>query len=88
MARTLTLPEIIDVVAVGPLHKELCGLRGEDLQLDASNVQRVGGLGLQVLLSAVATWQGDGHRVVAINASPAFQETIRLSGASLGGHTG
>jgi chemotaxis protein CheX len=62
----------------------LCGLRGEDLQLDASNVQRVGGLGLQVLLSAVATWQGDGHRLAAVNASQAFNETVRLSGAKLG----
>jgi chemotaxis protein CheX len=84
MARTLVLPEIIDVVTVGPLHKELCGLRGEDLQLDASNVQRVGGLGLQVLLSAAATWRTDGHRLDTTNASRAFTETVRLSGAKLG----
>ncbi len=84
MARTLVLPEIIDVTAVGPLHKELCGMRGDDIQLDASNVQRVGGLGLQVLLSAAATWRGDGHRLAAINPSQAFTETVRLSGANLG----
>ena len=84
MARTLVLPEIIDVVAVAPLHKELCGLRGEDIQIDASNVQRVGGLGLQVLLSAAATWRSDGHSLATINASQTFTETVRLSGANLG----
>jgi chemotaxis protein CheX len=84
MTRTLVLPEVVDLVATGPLHKELSGLRGEDLQLDASGVQRMGGLGLQLLLSAAATWRSDGHRLTALNASPAFNETVRLSGASLG----
>ena len=88
MARTYVLPEIIDLVAAGPLLKELGGLRGEDISLDASGVQRMGGLGLQVVLSAAATWRSDGHSFAAINASPAFQEAMRLSGASLGGHIG
>jgi len=51
------------------------------LSLDASGVQRLGGLCLQVLLSAEATWATDGHPFVISTASPAFAEGARRMGA-------
>ncbi|WP_312597550.1 STAS domain-containing protein [Brevundimonas sp.] len=60
MADVLVLPEILDLKAAAPLKAELVARRGQDLVLDASGVQRLGGLCLQVLLSAARTWAADG----------------------------
>ena len=55
------LPDVLDVKSADPLLRELLASRGQPIALDASGVQRLGGLGLQVLLSAQATWRADGH---------------------------
>jgi chemotaxis protein CheX len=84
MARPFALPEVVDLVAVAPLRSDLIALRGEDVDLDASAVQRIGGLGVQLLLSAAATWRQDGRAFSAVRRSPAFEEALRLTGATLG----
>ena len=55
--------------------------RGAPVDIDASGVQRLGGLCLQVLLSAEATWATDGHDFVISAASPAVAEGARRLGA-------
>lgn len=80
-ARSFVLPDVIDLVAVRPLHKALLDLRGDDLVIDAGAVQRINGLGLQVIASAEATWARDERRFDISNASPAFAEAVRLAGA-------
>jgi chemotaxis protein CheX len=84
MARSFVLPEVVDLVAVTPLRSNLIALRGEDVELDASAVQRISGLGVQLLLSAAATWRQDGHAFSAARTSPALEEALRLTGARLG----
>ena len=77
----LKLPTVLDVTCVNELVGQLKQLRGAPLVLDASAVERVSGLGLQVLLSARLTWAADGA-ALAVNApSPAFQDALALSGA-------
>ena len=77
----MELPETLDLKAAGPLRAALLEARGAPVEIDASAVQRLGGLCLQVLLSAEATWATDGHPFVISAASPAFAEGARRMGA-------
>jgi chemotaxis protein CheX len=78
-AQSLALPENFDLVAVGPTHQALLGLGG-DLELDASAVRQVSGLGLQLLLSAEATWARDGREFKIVNPAPSLADAFRLAG--------
>jgi len=79
---TLTLGDSLEMTAAGPLHKELLGRRGQPVTLDASQVRRIGGQCLQVLLSAQATWSADGASFQIIDPSPEFADGLALMGAS------
>src|SRR4051812_15595176 len=76
------LPEIIDVEAAAQLVGDLLAYIGRPLTLDASEVRRLGGLGLQVLLSARKTWAEDRVALGLINPSPVFADTLELFGAT------
>ena len=78
---TLHLAENLDLNAAAPLRGALLQARGAALDMDASGVQRLGGLCLQVLLSAEATWATDGYPFVISATSPAFAEGARRMGA-------
>jgi chemotaxis protein CheX len=78
--RILQLPEVLDMNAAVPLAGELLTYRGNDLQADASQVQRIGGQGIQVLLSALATWQQDGFKFSVVNPSAVFTDIVGLLG--------
>jgi chemotaxis protein CheX len=77
----LSLPQALDVQTAQPLIDQLCALRGAALTLDASQVRRLGGLGLQVLLSARASWAADGESLDIDSPSEAFEEAWTLYGA-------
>jgi len=68
----LELSEVLDLKAAGPLHAQILGLRGAPLTIDASKVQRLGGLCLQVLLAAEATWRSDDQELTLAQPSPEF----------------
>lgn len=68
----VTLPAIVDVRAAEPLKTELLALRGQPVVMDASGVDRLGGLGLQVLMSAVRTWRADDQVLTFINVPEAM----------------
>jgi chemotaxis protein CheX len=78
---TLQLESILDLGAAERLHAQLTELRGRPLDIDASQVERLGGLGLQVLLSARNTWRVDGQPVVIGSASAAFQDAWAIFAA-------
>ena len=80
-SRTMQLAENLDLAAAAPLKAELLGLRGAPLALDASRVQRIGGLCLQVLLAAQATWVADDQPFSVADASPDFQTCLERMGA-------
>ncbi|WGM38334.1 STAS domain-containing protein [Caulobacter sp. NIBR1757] len=77
----LMLPEVIDAASVSALRGALLEHRGQDLEVDASAVRRIGGLGLQVLISAIRTWEADGHQLSLVQPSPTFLDILRLTGA-------
>jgi chemotaxis protein CheX len=77
----LVLEPVLDLKAAAPLQAALLSRRGQALDLDASSVQRLGGLCLQVLLSAQKTWAEDAAPFAIGPGSPAFSEAVRLFGA-------
>ncbi|MDB5439467.1 MAG: hypothetical protein JWM33_1894 [Caulobacteraceae bacterium] len=82
MAAAFTLPAVLDLKLASGLAANLGALRGRDITLDASEVCRLGGQCLQVLLSAEKTWVGDGHTLAVVNPSPEFTEALALLGAA------
>ena len=60
----LTLSPVLDLTAAEPLKAELLAHRGRVLVVDASGVERLGGLCLQVLLSALSLWRQDEIEVI------------------------
>jgi chemotaxis protein CheX len=76
----IELPEMLDLRAATPLAAQLLTRRGEDVILDASAVQRLGGQCLQILLSAKATWESDGAQLRIVDSSPDFVDGLELLG--------
>jgi len=56
-AKTLLLPADLDGVAAASLFEVLSSMIGRDVVIDASHVENIGGLCLQILLAAVSTWK-------------------------------
>lgn len=67
----------LDLGAAAPLRQSLLDARGAPIALDASDVERIGALCLQILLSARATWGLDGHEFRIVGPSPGFLECAR-----------
>ena len=80
-AAKLMLEPVLDLGAAERLHTRLLELRGHPLDIDASQVERLGGLSLQVLISARNTWQADGHSAVIGQASAAFEDAWAMFAA-------
>lgn len=80
---SLKLASELDITAASPLAAELGGLRGNNLSVDASGVERVGGQCLQVLLSAVATWEADGAGLEIAEPSENFVAAVHTAGLDI-----
>lgn len=77
----MQLPETLDLNAAEPLRQALAEQRGHPVMLDGSQVTRLGGLCLQVLLSARKTWADDGQEFRLEQCSPELFEHLRLLGS-------
>lgn len=77
----MRLSQVLDLAAAQPLLGTLSAARGTALHVDASEVQRVGGLCLQLLLAAQAAWRADGVAFSIVNPSAAFREGVQLAAA-------
>lgn len=77
---TVSLGPVLDLQAAEPLRAELMALRGRPLSVDASQVQRFGGLCLQVLASARKTWIEDGLALRLEQPSEPFTEQLQAFG--------
>ena len=82
MSTLIALPAVLDLRAADPLKAQLLAVRGQEASLDASAVERLGGLCLQVLLSAIQTWRADGQALTFINVTEAFASQWSALGAS------
>jgi chemotaxis protein CheX len=81
--KSLVLPNILDLKAAVPLTEGLLSMRGSDLVIDASKVERIGGQCLQVLVSAVSTWHADGLAMDFTEPSEFFSEGLAALGMKL-----
>jgi chemotaxis protein CheX len=81
MTDAIVLAPVLDMNAAEPLKAELLAQRGQSITLDASNVERLGGLCLQVLLSARKTWAADGADLTIEPRSEGFSEQWAAFGA-------
>ena len=78
---SLPLADCLDMTAAAPLHRDLLARRGQPVSLDASQVRRIGGQCLQVLLSAQSTWAADGQSFEIVDPSPEFTDGLALLGS-------
>lgn len=79
---TLLLAPKLDLREVGTLRDQLLEHRGNDLVLDAKELNQIGALSVQVLRSAAKTWQADGKSLSFQNASNDCDDQLKLLGFS------
>lgn len=77
----MKLPPILDLAAASPLWTELCAARRQPLVIDASEVERLGGQCLQLLLAAQRAWRDDEVVFAIEHPSAAFADALRRAGA-------
>jgi chemotaxis protein CheX len=66
------------------VHQQFLAARGHPLRVEASQVERIGGLGLQVLVAAKAAWAADGHSLVVKHMSRELEAGLGLLGVQPG----
>ncbi|WP_102226655.1 STAS domain-containing protein [Acidimangrovimonas sediminis] len=76
----LTLPAVIDLPRASALKAELDAARGAPLTVEAEAVDRIGGLGQQVLMAAALSWQADGLSFAIAGASEGFAASAAMLG--------
>lgn len=76
----LQLAPRLDLPAASPLSEAIRARKGQALDLDAGNVAHLGGLCLQVLLAAAASWRAAGHRMRISPRSQAFEDAVAMFG--------
>lgn len=82
-AGSIALASELDIKAATPLASELIALRGSELTIDASGVERIGGQCMQVLLAAAGTWRADGSDLSIAEPSAAFIAAIETAGLDI-----
>ena len=74
------LPAVLDLPAAGKISQAILAARGQDIECDASQVTRIGGQCLQVLLSAAQTWQSEGCAFSVVSPTDEFLAGLKLLG--------
>ena len=82
MSGLVKLPTVLDIQQAEPLRAQLLALRGGPVTLDASEVERLGALCLQVLISAQQTWARDGQVLAIDRVSEDFAAQWNAFGAT------
>ncbi len=80
MSAHLALAARLDLPAAQPLTKSILTLRGDDVTIDAGEVSHLGGLCLQVLVSAAETWRFDGRALKFEPRSGEFDAALAMFG--------
>ncbi|OJF94259.1 STAS domain-containing protein [Pararhizobium antarcticum] len=81
--KSLSLPPILDLNEASALRGKLVALRGNSLVVDASAVERVGALCLQVLMAGARSWEEDKKSFTFTKVSDAFTKTTQLIGVNI-----
>ncbi len=81
-SKILKLPAVLDLNAANRLYEQVLAHKGSDIDVDASEVSRIGAQCIQVLLSAAQSWRFDHHSFKVVHASDVFIKTLQLLGIS------
>jgi chemotaxis protein CheX len=81
--KSLSLGPVLDLNEANALHTKLTGLRGNALVIDASAVERVGALCVQVLMAGAKSWEEDKQSFTFAKVSDAFTKTTQLIGVNI-----
>ena len=81
--KTLSLAAVLDLNEASALRGKLVSMRGSNLKIDASGVERMGTLCVQVLMAAAKTWDEDKLSFTFSKVSDAFQKTMQLIGVNI-----
>ncbi len=76
----LELAPRLDLRALAALQSDILAHRGADLVLDATKVEHLGALALQLIRSAARSWAEDGHVLSFDNASTELADQLALFG--------
>ena len=80
---SLSLATVLDLNEASNLHGKLMSLRGSDLTIDASGVERVGAQCMQVIMAAKKNWDEDKLNFKFSKVSDAFKKTMQLIGINI-----
>jgi chemotaxis protein CheX len=80
--KKLSLEKVLDLNEAGSLHGKLMSLRGNDISIDASAVERAGALCIQVLASAARTWEEEKLKFTYSKISDPLGRTMQLIGVN------
>ncbi|NLR98936.1 STAS domain-containing protein [Rhizobium sp. P38BS-XIX] len=81
--KTISLATVLDLNEASTLRGKLMGLRGSNVVIDASGVERVGALCMQVIMAAAKTWDEDKLSFTFSKVSDAFQKTMQMIGVDI-----
>ncbi|MBO9097248.1 MULTISPECIES: STAS domain-containing protein [Rhizobium] len=81
--KKISLVAVLDLNEASTLRSKLMGLRGNNVVVDASGVERVGALCVQVIMAAAKTWEEDKLSFTFSKVSDAFQKTMQLIGVNI-----
>ncbi|MEL7151570.1 MAG: STAS domain-containing protein [Pseudomonadota bacterium] len=80
MVKKVSLAPKLDTAASADLRKALVDAQGDDLVLDASAVEMIGGQCLELLLTASVLWQQAGHSLTLENTSEQMTDDLSRFG--------
>ena len=84
MTARIMLDARLDTSAAEKLRSQLRFAVGNDLILDANDVERIGGLCLEALLTAKQVWAKSGHQMQLKNCSQEFLDDLGSLGVQPG----
>lgn len=79
---SITLAAVLDLNEASELHGKLMSMRGKDVSIDASAVQRAGAQCMQVIFAAAKSWEEDKKSFKLEKVSDAFKATMQLAGVN------
>jgi chemotaxis protein CheX len=80
---SLKLSAVLDLNEASVLHGKLMSMRGSDVTIDASAVERVGVQCAQVLVAGARAWEDDKKSFLVEKASEAYSKTMQLIGINI-----
>ncbi|MBB4183962.1 MULTISPECIES: STAS domain-containing protein [Sinorhizobium] len=81
--KTLRLAPVLDLNEATALHEKLLALKGSAVAIDASAVERIGALCVQVLIAGARNWEEQQLSFTFAKVSDAFVKTTQLIGVDI-----